>query len=76
MGRNLETQEINPVVYPAMHLKELSDDHDSDFAIEKNDANVVHQIEEKDEAIFHDLEDEVSGVYQGPDQVVEEEKME
>ena len=51
MGRNLETQEINPIVYPAMHLK---DDHDSDLAIEKSDAdaNVVHRIEEKDEASF------------------------
>ena len=62
---------MNPVVYPAMHLK----DNDTEIH-EENDANVIHQIEDEDEAVFHDKVDEVSGVYQGPEHVVEEEKME
>ena len=54
-----------------MHLK----DNDSEMNVE-SDANVIHQIEDEDEAVFHDKLDEVSGVYQGPEHVVEEEKME
>ena len=55
-----------------MHLKDLVSEKQAE-----SDSNVVHQIEEEDEAVFnHDSVDEASGVYQGPDQVVEEEKME
>ena len=54
-----------------MHLK----DPDSDKH-EESDTNEVHQIQDEDEAVFHDKVDEVSGVYQGPEQVEEEEKME
>ena len=47
-----------------MHLK----DHDTD-------ANIVQKIEEKDEASLGPVINQ-DGAYQGPDQALEEEKME